>query len=626
MKNLYLVQVSDAFGKNKFLPLAIGYQWVYAKNNNWSLKDVLIEKLPVDAYVATMDNPDMIAMSCYIWNWQYNQLLAKSVKKLWPHCIIVVGGPQVSKNDSLFFEKYPMFDIAVHGEGEQAFKEILLRKENFDEIPHVQTRTHFPDPARRRMNISDIPSPILEGFYDPILAKYPKDTVWQVSLETLRGCPYHCTFCDIGDIYWNKLTLFDIDRVKKEIDWIGNNKITYVSVCDSNWGLLDRDIELTQYVIDTKLRIGYPEWWDATWAKNNLERNFQIAMLNKNSGVNIFKGVTFAMQSFNDSTLEASKRFNLEETKVNEYLKKYNDEGISTYSELIWPMPEETYTSLKFGVQKLIDLGQDDFLMIHPLVITDNAKMGDRFYQATYKIKTKKVPLDTYYLSWAEYKNSVIETTDAVYSTRTANWNDVLKGHLFSWISITLYYYGWGHYLVKYLKSFGYKETEVFETLLSWIENNKDTLLYKELEITKTHIEDTFHKMKPWGRYVSDVTDILWEYKGASSIVFHENRYTLKDELIRFLSDSYDINNIREAVELNLLLCKDFSTIYPITVTTVKDVAKRMIGVDSEEIIVDHTDRNETDKELFFLKAYHWKRKLGYWRCSFTIVPDDDKK
>jgi len=617
MKNLYMVQVSDAFGKNKFLPLAIGYQWVYAKNDAWTLKDVLIEKLPIDSYVATMENPDMVAMSCYIWNWQYNQLLAKSIKQKWPQCIIVVGGPQVPKNDVSFFEKYPMFDIAVHSEGEQAFKEILLRENNFNEIPHVQTPDYFPDPTQRKMNISDIPSPILEGFYDPILAKYPKDTVWQISIETLRGCPYHCTFCDIGDTYWNKLTLFDVDRVKKEIDWIGKNKITYVSVCDSNWGLMDRDLEISQYVIDTKKRTGYPEWWDATWAKNNLERNFKIAMLNKNSGINIFKGVTFAMQSFNNKTLEASERFNLDEVKVKDYLKKYKEEGIPTYSELIWPMPEETYSSLKEGIQRLIDLGQEDFLMIHPLVITDNAKMGDRFYQATYKIKTKVVPLDTYYLSWNEYKKTIVETTEAVYSTRTASWEDVLRGHLFSWISITMYYYGWGHYLIKYLESKGHRAVDVFEKLLIWIENHSNTLLHREYQITKTYITETFENMKPWGRTVLGDEDILWEYKGATSLLFHDNIDILKTELTEFVSVEFNESQAKDIVELNLLLCKNYSTNYPIVVDVNPNIADNMLGVDCDKLIIDNDETDLESKELFFLKAYHWKRKQGYWRCSF---------
>lgn len=619
MQNLYLVQVVDSYGPNKFLPLALGYQWCYARNNKWNLADVLIEKIDPQLYVKTMYNPDMVALSSYIWNWKYNQQLAIEIKKRWPECIIVVGGPQVDKNNRQFFEDYPMFDVAVHGEGERAFKEILLRdKGDYDNIPHVQTPSYFPQAVNRINTLENIPSPILEGFYEPIMAKYPKTTMWQVTYETLRGCPYHCSFCDIGDSYWNKLTLFDIDRVKKEIEWMGQNQIEYVSVCDSNWGLLDRDKEITQYVIDTKKKYGYPRWWDATWAKNNVERNFDIALLNKKSKANIFKGITFAMQSFNADTLNATDRFNLDLTKVSQYLKKYKKEKIPTYSELIWPLPNETYDSLKQGIQTFIDLGQDDFLMVHPLVITYNAAMGKKSYQEKYKIKTKTVPLDTYYLNDQDLKDHIIETTDAVISTGSANWSEVLAGHMFSWVAITFYYYGWAHYITKYMKQLGISETVFFESLLDWIKNN-DGLLNKEFEETQSHIKKTFFEGKLWGRKVLGTTDILWEYKSASSVVFHKNRDIVKAELIQFLLETYNLDVAEQLVDLNINLCKD-NIRYPIQYKADPNILKKLFNVDADAIQINHTDKNVIDDNLFLHKAYHWNRKLKYWQCSIKAL------
>ena len=618
MQRIYLVQVVDSYGPNKFLPLALGYQWCYAKNNNWHLCDVLIEKIPPEQYIKTMYNPNMVAMSSYIWNWEYNKTLATLIKKHWPECVIVVGGPQVDKHNPLFFEKYPMFDIAVHGEGEYAFKEILTRKQEFDNIPHVQTRTHMPSKAQRLRSVKDIPSPILEGFYEPIMAKYPADTMWQVTYETLRGCPYHCTFCDIGDNYWNKLTLFDIERVKKEIEWMGKNQIEYVSVCDSNWGLLDRDIEITQFVIDTKKKYGYPRWWDATWAKNNVERNFEIALLNKKSRANIFKGITFAMQSFNDDTLAATERFNLNLETVSKYLKKYKQEKIPTYSELIWPMPNETYQTLKKGIQRFIDLGQDDFLMVHPLVITDNAAMGNKSYKEKYQIETMNVPLDTYYLNDSILENYIIEKTDAVISTNTATWKDVINGHMFSWAVITFYYYGWAHYITKYLSKKGIKEIDFFETFLEWIKNNNG-LINNEYEQTKQHITNTFFEDRPWGRKVLGDNDILWEYKSATSIVFNKNRNKLKSELIQFLLECYDLPKATELVNLSLAMCKD-NINYPLYIDSDKEILNVLFKINNSSVKINHKDKQKMNDNLFFHTAYHWNRKLKYWQCSITSV------
>ena len=45
--------------------------------------------------------------------------------------------------------------------------------------------------------------------------------------------------------------------------------------------------------------------------KANSDRIYQIAMMDKEAGTRLFKGVTFAMQSLNQDTLDASKRLNL---------------------------------------------------------------------------------------------------------------------------------------------------------------------------------------------------------------------------------------------------------------------------------------------------------------------------
>jgi putative methyltransferase len=618
MKNVYLIQTSDVYGPNKFLPLAIAYQWCYGKNGDCVLKDTLIEKIDPETYAKSMENPYYVLISSYVWNWEYNQQLAHYIKQYHPDALIITGGPQIDKQDPAFFLKYPMFDIIVHGEGEDAVKEILTRDSDFNGIPHVQTRTHMPKPAVRRRNLKDIPSPILEGFYEPIMAKYPKDTLWQVTWESLRGCPYHCAFCDIGDSYWNKLTLFDLDRCKAEIEWMGKNRIEYVSVCDSNWGLLDRDIELTQCVLDTKEKYGYPMWFDATWAKNNVDRNFEIAMMNKNAPVNIFKGVTFAMQSFNDPTLSASERFNINDKQVAEYLEKYKAENIPTYSELIWPMPEETYDTLKDNVQKLIDLGQDSYLMIHPLVITYNATMGSKQYQEKWGMTVKNIPLDTFYLGEEDIDNYIFEYTDAVYSTRTASWDDVLKGFMFSWVAILMYYYGWGHYLAKYLAAQGIKETDFFEALRQWIVDNPDTMLHKEYIETQQHHIDTYHNEKLWGRKVRGDNDIYWEYKGASSVVMHDNQVILEEELCRFLRDTKLVDDfyIKDVVKLNLIMCRSRDLEYPFKVQTQKVIAQQMLGINSSTVKIDHHDKEKIDPVLWYQKAYHWDRKSRYWRCT----------
>lgn len=622
MRNIYLVQVVDSYGPNKFLPLAIAYQWLAAKNPDWHLKDTLIEKHNIKDYVSKMESPSVVAMSCYIWNWNYNCALAKEIKQSWPDCLIVIGGPQVSKTDFLLLKKYPFFDIAVLGENEEAFKNILERYDtrNFENIPGTMTPGKIYPGVKRTQKLDDLPSPILSGFYNDIINKYHntgETYMWQITYETMRGCPYHCSFCDIGEDYWNKTFQFDINRVFAEIDWMSKNKIEYVAVCDSNWGLFERDYDITKYVIKKKLETGYPKFWDVTWAKSNQDRVRRIAELDKEAGTALFKGVTFAVQSLNKETLKSVERFNLPESVIKTSMNYFKAKDISTYSELIWPMPGETNDTLINGVQKLIDLGQEDFVMIHPLVLTPNAPMGQPDYIKKHNLKFKEVPLDTFWLKIQDPDNYIIETVYAVHSTEQVNKDQTVQGHMFAHWLIVMYYYGWAHFIMKYLKNkFSVSETEFITDLISYLELNKQGLLYDEHIETQNALLNVFDNSGFWGRLIDG---IYWEYKSATCVNFHFHRTELKKELTKFLKYQYNIDN-KELIELNSDMCFDWRNDYPINKKLSRELTSFCFGTDIKEFEIYHHDNFLKDDSEFIRKVYHYQRKNRYWKCSIKVV------
>lgn len=630
-KNIYLVQVVDSYGPNKFLPLAISYQWLAAAtnpavSNNWQVQDVLIEKLDIQQWMSTISiPPDLVAMSCYVWNWQYNQALALEIKKRWPKCVVVVGGPQVSKHDPDFVRNNTWIDIAVLGENEIAFESILVEpKENWHSIPGTITElTVTIEQPTRTVNIDQLPSPILTGFYDWIIdqyhQRYGSDVLWQVTYETMRGCPYHCQFCDIGDSYWNKTYFFNLDRVRKEIDWMGQRKIEYVSVCDSNWGIAEHDTEITQWVIDTKLKYGYPKFWDVTWAKNNAARVKEIALMDHRAGTKLFKGITFAFQSFNTDTLQATKRFNLQDATVRTSLETYRINNIPTYSELIWPMPNETLQSLKNNLQYLINLGQRDFVMVHPLVITPNSDMGQPSYIQQHGLKTKTVCLDTFWLKINDEQKYIREKVDAVYSTNSVTYQEMLDGNMFAYWFIVLYYYGWANMLIQYLVSTQSKtHVEIVDDFITWAKKCSQGLVAQEHIDTENSLIDVFENNGVWGRQLV-LNDIYWEYKSATSVQFHRNRAQLNHELEQWLLDCYGIVD-SELIDLNSSLCYNWQKTYPIRKKFSKDILEKCLGLATDSVEFDHWDRSITSDQEFCNVAYHYQRKNRYWRCSVTPV------
>jgi putative methyltransferase len=629
MKNVYLVQVVDSYGPNKFLPLAISYHWLNALTdpfvkNNYILKDVLIEKENIDDFIGRIETPDIVIMSCYIWNWNYNRKLAKKIKEKWPNSFIIIGGPQISTTDPLLLKNNKFFDIAVLGENENALASILRNVEtkDFNEIKGISLPGKIIPGIDRTVDLDVLPSPILSGFYNSIIknyeARHNRTFMWQVTYETMRGCPYHCTFCDIGDSYWNKVKTFDTERVYREIDWIAENKIEYVSVCDSNWGMFDRDYDITAYVIKKKIETGYPKVWDVDWAKNNSNRIKKIASLDKDAGTELFKGITFALQSLNQPTLEAIDRFNLSEEVIKESIDYYKQHDIKTYSELIWPMPKETLLSFVQGIQKLIDMGQEHFLMVHPLSLTPNAPMSNSEYLKKYDISYKNVPLDTFWLTVQDVDNYVVETMGTVYSTKDLSFEEVIKGYMFSHWLIVMYYYGWGHYIMKYTKSvLGISETQFILDLIEYIESTKIDIFYKEHETTKQSIEDVILNASFWGIKIDNT---YWEYKSATCINFHKSRNTLYDEIKRFLKSVYNLDN-KALTDLNMLMCVDWKTQYPIIYHCEDaNILKVLFGIEAETVEVSHRDTSVSCEDDFVKIAYHYQRKNQYWKCSIKSV------
>ena len=630
MKNICLVQVVDNYGPNKFLPLAISYQWLTAKKNpvvasQWQVQQVLIEKVNINHWLNEFDSaPDVMAMSCYVWNWEFNQELAKQVKTRWPSCVIVVGGPQITKHDVDFVRKHPWFDIAVLGENEQLLEKILLGEsiEDLTQLPGVVTSLtqQLSDPPRTAQ-LDELPSPILEGFYDWIMdsyeSKHNQKFNWQVTYETMRGCPYHCAFCDIGDDYWNKTKLFSLDRIRKEIKWLSQRQIEYVSVCDSNWGLFERDFEITQWVVDTKKSTGYPKFWDVTWAKNNPDRVQRIVMLDHVANTRLFKGVTFAMQSMDTVTLDSVARFNIKDGATYDAMQFYYKNNVPTYSELIWPLPGETLTTFKCGIQHLIDLGQRDFLMVHPLVLTHNAPMGQPEFRQHHNLETQYLPLDTFWLEIADPKSYIVEKVDIVRSTDQISFDEMISGHMVSHWIVVLYFYGWAHHVMNYLrKVHGVAEIDFVVEWMKYFES-ENNLVATEHTNTIQAIKDVFENDAVWGRRVSGTDEIYWEFKSATSVVVHRNRKEFQQCLTEFLFDVYGLE-CAELVDLNMNLCVDWQQQYPMKQQYSDELIKTVLGLPNGDIVINHWDQSITSDDQFIKVAYHYQRKNRYWRCITT--------
>ena len=68
------------------------------------------------------------------------------------------------------------------------------------------------------------------------------DGGFQPFIESARGCPYACTFCEAASSWYNKVNSFSIERVKADLDYIAKRMYKYpdvpLAIADSNFGML----------------------------------------------------------------------------------------------------------------------------------------------------------------------------------------------------------------------------------------------------------------------------------------------------------------------------------------------------------------------------------------------------
>ena len=164
-------------------------------------------------------------------------------------------------------------------------------------------------------DLDTIPSPYLTGVFDKLITKYP-EIRWNGTIETNRGCPYACTFCDWGSLTYNKVKVFELERVFAELEWMGRNQFDFISFTDANFGIFaERDSMIADKLISVQKEYGMPRAYTIAWAKNQKKEVVDIVKkLIYEGGAKI--GLNLSVQTMDENTLEIIKRTNLDTNKI----------------------------------------------------------------------------------------------------------------------------------------------------------------------------------------------------------------------------------------------------------------------------------------------------------------------
>jgi radical SAM superfamily enzyme YgiQ (UPF0313 family) len=414
--------------------------------------------------------PGVYLFSNYNWSHSANLRISRRVKQMSPHSLTVHGGPNSPKyraEAEAYLSNNPDVDVIVRGEGEQTSAELLkamIGRITADAPPDLSALAGIAGLAYRngdsmvmtedRARIDDldaIPSPILSGRFAPY-----RGTELGI-IETNRGCPYSCTFCDWGSAIGTRIRKFSMDRTFAELEWFSTHEFAGLMCADANFGIFPRDVEIARKVAELKETYGYPRAFSVSFAKNSTKYTREIIEIFSNAGI-ISKG-NIAVQTMDEATLKAIRRSNIKLDKYDELTDEFRSLGLPLWVDLMFGLPGQTIESFQNDLQECIDRGV--FPRIFMTELLPNSPMNDPDYKREFAIETETSP--------DGFKNLVV----ACSTFSRADFEYMNRLRLMFVLSDVI---GMLRHVAHYARAeIGLREIQVYARLVAAIERNPET-------------------------------------------------------------------------------------------------------------------------------------------------------
>ena len=176
-----------------------------------------------------LEHPDVVCVSCYIWNLSFVKELMADLIKILPGADFWAGGPEVSYDAEKFLTENSEFKGVMVGEGEETFKELAgyyveKNPQNLKDMTGICYRDGdqiIHNGWRQIMDLSSIP------FIYKDLSEFKNRIIYY---ESSRGCPFSCSYC-LSSID-KKLRFRDTETVKKELQFFIDNRVPQVKFVD----------------------------------------------------------------------------------------------------------------------------------------------------------------------------------------------------------------------------------------------------------------------------------------------------------------------------------------------------------------------------------------------------------
>ena len=515
-----------------YLPYSVGVLWSYAKQNsvikeNVSRVEWVFKRDPLDVVIEQLKECSVVFFSIYVWNKNYCYKLAKQLKELRPNIITVFGGPELPhKNKNLFLD-HPYIDTIVIGEGEQSVNDILLNVIAGQPVPKIIQSSRIRD--------LDFPSPYLDGSFDDLMQQHT-DIEWMPTLETDRGCPYKCTFCDWGSLTASKVVKFGLERVFAELEWFSSKKLPFLTMTNANFGIFrERDMLIAEKIVELSKTKGYPTGISVSYAKNSNADVFEI--VKKFKEANIQTGFILSLQTTTDKVLENIKRTNMDVNDIAEIAEYGRQLQLPIFTEIIMGLPGETVESWKATVEKVLESNLHNGVDLFFLQLLENAPMMQDVDQ--YNIKTFPAYDLFYETADVADDNKILEGINVIESTNTLSNNELFEIFLYTWHVLGFHVYGISDIISIYLKKqHNISYTEFYSKLFEYNKTND------ELKRWQAKLEQAFYDWKTTGFFLvetDNVSLLSWQIPHSLALLMHSSNtvQTYIEHVSNFIKETY---------------------------------------------------------------------------------------
>ena len=412
-----------------------------------------------------LEHPDVVCVSCYIWNLSFVKELMADLIKILPGADFWAGGPEVSYDAEKFLTENSEFKGVMVGEGEETFKELAgyyveKNPQDLKDMTGICYRDGdqiIHNGWRQIMDLSSIP------FIYKDLSEFKNRIIYY---ESSRGCPFSCSYC-LSSID-KKLRFRDTETVKKELQFFIDNKVPQVKFVDRTFNCKhDHAMAIWKYINEHDN--GVTNFHFEISADLLREEELQEMSTMRPGLIQLEIGV----QSTNPDTIKAIHR-TMDFEKLKGIVDRIHSFGnIHQHLDLIAGLPYEDYDSFRHSFNDVYALKPQQ-LQLGFLKVLKGSHMMEmcREYGIVYKTQEPYEVLST---KWLDYdhvlKLKTVENMVEVYYNSGQFQNTLEYLEKFSPDAFSIYERLGSFYMEKGYGDVSHTRMRRYEILLEFLED-----------------------------------------------------------------------------------------------------------------------------------------------------------